>query len=91
MADETSTERKNARKVREGRVVSNSMDKTLVVAVTDRVRHAKYGKTVQRTKRLYVHDEENDAKVGDTVRVVETRPMSKSKRWRLTEVVERAR
>jgi len=91
MADETSTERKNARKVREGRVVSNSMDKTLVVAVTDRVRHAKYGKTVQRTKRLYVHDEENDAKIGDTVRVVETRPMSKSKRWRLTEVVERAR
>jgi len=91
MADETSTERKNARKVREGRVVSNSMDKTLVVAVTERVRHAKYGKTVQRTKRLYVHDEENDAKIGDTVRVVETRPMSKSKRWRLTEVVERAR
>jgi len=91
MADETSTDRNNARKVREGRVVSNSMDKTLVVAVTDRVRHAKYGKTVQRTKRLYVHDEENDAKVGDTVRVTETRPMSKSKRWRLTEVVERAR
>ena len=90
MADET-TERNNARKVREGRVVSNSMDKTLVVAVTDRVRHAKYGKTVQRTKRLYVHDEENDARVGDTVRVQETRPMSKNKRWRLVDVLERAR
>jgi small subunit ribosomal protein S17 len=91
MADETNEERQNRRKVREGRVVSNSMDKTLVVAVTDRVRHAKYGKTVQRTKRLYVHDEENDARVGDTVRVTETRPLSKSKRWRLVDVVERAR
>ncbi len=91
MADETNTERQNRRKVREGRVVSNSMDKTLVVAVTDRVRHSKYGKTVQRTKRLYVHDEENDARVGDTVRVTETRPMSKSKRWRLMDIVERAR
>ncbi len=92
MADETTNEdRQNRRKVREGRVVSNSMDKTLVVAVVDRVRHPKYGKTVQRTKRLYVHDESNDARVGDTVRVTETRPMSKSKRWRLTEVVERAR
>jgi len=90
MADETLT-RSNSRKVREGRVVSNAMDKTLVVAVTDRVRHAKYGKTVQRTKRLYVHDETNDARVGDTVRVQETRPMSKSKRWRLLDVVERAR
>ena len=95
MADETMTDetmtRDNRRKVREGRVVSNAMDKTLVVAVTDRVRHAKYGKTVQRTKRLYVHDETNDARVGDTVRVQETRPMSKSKRWRLLDVVERAR
>jgi len=90
MTDETVT-RDNRRKVREGRVVSNAMDKTLVVAVTDRVRHAKYGKTVQRTKRLYVHDETNDAGVGDTVRVQETRPISKSKRWRLLDVVERAR
>ena len=91
MAEETNNERNNARKVREGRVVSNSMDKTLVVAVTDRVRHPRYGKTVQRTKRLYVHDEENNARVGDTVRVTETRPLSKSKRWRLIDVVERAR
>jgi len=90
MTDETMT-RDNRRKVREGRVVSNAMDKTLVVAVTDRVRHAKYGKTIQRTKRLYVHDETNDAGVGDTVRVQETRPISKSKRWRLLDVVERAR
>jgi len=95
MTDETTTDetmaRDNRRKVREGRVVSSAMDKTLVVAVTDRVRHAKYGKTVQRTKRLYVHDETNDAGVGDTVRVQETRPISKSKHWRLLDVVERAR
>ena len=67
------------------------MDSTLVVAVNERVRHARYGKTVQRTKKLYVHDEKNEAKVGDKVRVQETRPLSKLKRWRLTEIVERAR
>ena len=81
----------NRRKVREGLVVSDAMDATVVVAVIERVRHPRYGKTVQRTKRLYVHDGENAAKVGDRVRVVETRPLSKLKRWRLTEVVERAR
>jgi small subunit ribosomal protein S17 len=83
--------RVNRRKVREGIVVSDAMSSTVVVAVVDRVRHPKYGKTVQRTKRLYVHDAEDTAKVGDRVRVQETRPLSKLKRWRLTEVVERAR
>jgi small subunit ribosomal protein S17 len=83
--------RVNHRKVREGIVVSDAMTSTVVVAVVDRVRHPKYGKTVQRTKKLYVHDAEDTAKVGDRVRVQETRPLSKLKRWRLTEVVERAR
>ena len=82
---------RNGRKVREGLVVSDSMDATVVVAVIERVRHARYGKTVQRTKRLYVHDGDNTAKVGDRVRVVETRPLSKLKRWRVTDVLERAR
>ncbi len=97
MADQPSvetpddTERANRRKVREGLVVSDAMDATVVVAVVERVRHPRYGKTVQRTKRLYVHDGENAAKVGDRVRVVETRPLSKLKRWRLSEVLERAR
>jgi small subunit ribosomal protein S17 len=83
--------RPNRRKVREGIVVSDAMSATVVVAVVERVRHPKYGKTVQRTKKLYVHDAEDSAKVGDRVRVQETRPLSKLKRWRLTEVVERAR
>ncbi len=80
-----------ARKVREGIVTSNAMDKTAVVTVVDRVRHKKYAKTMQRTTRLYVHDEANDLAVGDRVRVAETRPLSKLKRWRILEVVERAR
>ena len=83
--------RANPRKVREGIVVSDAMSSTVVVAVVERVRHPKYGKTVQRTKKLYVHDAQDSAKVGDRVRVQETRPLSKLKRWRLTEVVERAR
>ncbi len=94
MADDQSAEtdrRVNRRKVREGLVVSDAMASTIVVAVVERVRHARYGKTVQRTKRLYVHDAEDTAKVGDRVRVAETRPMSKLKRWRLLEVLERAR
>jgi small subunit ribosomal protein S17 len=77
--------------VREGIVDSTKMDKTIVVKVVDRVRHPLYQKTLQRTKRLYVHDETNDAKPGDRVRVQETRPLSKLKRWRLVEVLERAR
>jgi small subunit ribosomal protein S17 len=88
---ESEQTRSNPRKVREGVVVSDKMDSTLVVAVNERVSHARYGKTVQRTKKLYVHDEKNEAKLGDRVRVQETRPLSKLKRWRLTEVVERAR
>lgn len=83
--------RPNRRKVREGTVVSDAMQHTVVVAVIERVRHPRYGKTVQRTKRLYVHDADGAAKVGDRVRVVETRPLSKLKRWRLAEVMERAR
>jgi small subunit ribosomal protein S17 len=83
--------RVNRRKVREGIVVSDAMQSTVVVAVVERVRHPRYGKTVQRTKKLYVHDADDSAKVGDRVRVQETRPYSKLKRWRLTEVVERAR
>jgi small subunit ribosomal protein S17 len=83
--------RLNRRKVREGIVVSDAMTSTVVVAVVERVRHPRYGKTVQRTKKLYVHDAQDTAKVGDRVRVQETRPLSKMKRWRLTEVLERAR
>jgi small subunit ribosomal protein S17 len=88
---EEDTGRPNRRKIREGVVVSDAMQATVVVAVVERVRHPRYGKTVQRTKKLYVHDAEDTAKVGDRVRVQETRPLSKLKRWRLTEVVERAR
>jgi small subunit ribosomal protein S17 len=92
MAEEISTDaERHARKVREGVVVSSGMDKTAVVAVIERVRHPKYAKTVLRTKKLYAHDEANDANVGDRVRVMETRPLSKLKRWRLVEVLERAR
>ncbi|HEY4408847.1 MAG TPA: 30S ribosomal protein S17 [Acidimicrobiia bacterium] len=86
-----STDRVNRRKVREGTVVSTKMEKTVVVAVVDRVRHARYQKTLQRTTRLYAHDEVNDLKEGDRVRVAETRPTSKLKRWRVVEVLERAR
>lgn len=93
MAESTPTDatRDNQRKMREGAVVSTGMDKTAVVAVVDRKRHRRYSKTVQRTKRLFVHDEENDLNVGDTVRIAETRPLSKTKRWRIVEVLERAR
>jgi small subunit ribosomal protein S17 len=83
--------RPNQRKVREGLVVSTAMDKTAVVAVVERVRHRRYAKTVQRTKRFHAHDEQNTARVGDRVRVQETRPMSKLKRWRIVEVLERAK
>ena len=85
------TETRAARKVREGVVTSAGMDKTLVVTIVERVRHAKYNKFILRNKRLYVHDEANDAGVGDRVRVMETRPLSKTKRWRLVDVLERAR
>ncbi len=89
MATSESPQR-SARKVREGTVVSAKMDKTVVVAVTDRVRHRRYQKTVQRTRKLYAHDESNDVHEGDRVRVAETRPLSRQKRWRVVEVLERA-
>lgn len=85
------TERPNRRKVREGLVVSDVQDKTAIVEIVDRVRHRRYAKTVQRTKRLHVHDEDNQLNVGDRVRVQETRPLSKLKRWRLVEILERAK
>ena len=89
---ETATEaRPNRRKVREGRVVSSAMDKTVVVESIDRTRHPRYNKTVQRNTKLFAHDETNDVNVGDRVRVEETRPLSKRKRWRVVEVLERAR
>lgn len=81
---------RNYRKVRVGKVVSDKMDKTIVVAVEENVMHPLYGKTVRRTKKFKAHDEENAAKIGDTVRIMETRPLSKDKRWRLVEIVEKA-
>ena len=83
--------RENPRKVREGIVVSAGMNKTAVIESVDRVRHRRYAKTVQRSTKLFAHDEENDANVGDLVRIQETRPLSKKKRWRLVEIIERAR
>jgi small subunit ribosomal protein S17 len=88
---EATDDRPNRRKVREGTVVSTKMDKTVVVAVIDRVRHRRYGKTLQRTRRLYAHDDANDAREGDRVRLQETRPLSRQKRWRVVEVLERAK
>jgi small subunit ribosomal protein S17 len=82
---------RSARKVRVGLVVSDKMQKTVVVAIERRVPHPVYGKMVTRTKRVKAHDEENSAKAGDTVRIMETRPLSKDKRWRVVEIVERAR
>jgi small subunit ribosomal protein S17 len=93
MADMTNTEttQRGTRKTRVGRVVSDKMQKTVVVAIERRVPHPVYGKMVTRTKKVKAHDEENSAKAGDLVRIVETRPLSKDKRWRLVEIVERAR
>lgn len=79
------------RKLRDGVVVSNKMDKTIVISIVERVRHPKYAKFIARTKKLYAHDETNDAQIGDRVRVMETRPLSKQKRWRLVEILERAK
>jgi len=83
-------EERNLRKTMVGTVVSDKMDKTIVVAVETRVKHPIYKKTVKRTYKLKAHDEENACKVGDTVKVMETRPLSKDKRWRLVEIVEKA-
>ena len=90
MTNQAAIER-NARQSLTGLVVSDKMEKTVVVAIERRVPHPVYGKMVTRTKRLKAHDEENSAKVGDTVRIVETRPLSKDKRWRVVEIVGRAR
>ena len=84
-------EERNLRKVRTGKVVSDKMDKTIVVAVEDHVKHPLYKKIAKRTYKLKAHDENNECNVGDTVRVMETRPLSKDKRWRLVEIVEKAK
>jgi small subunit ribosomal protein S17 len=88
---EQETEKRGARKVREGLVVSDKMDKTVVVAVEDRVKHSLYGKVMRRTNKLKAHDEQNSAGVGDRVLLMETRPASKTKRWRVIEVIEKAK
>jgi small subunit ribosomal protein S17 len=92
MSDQTQENtQRNARKVREGIVVSDKMDKTVVVTVEDHVKHALYGKVMRRSSRLKAHDEENDAHTGDRVLVMETRPLSATKRWRVVEILERAK
>ena len=83
-------EERNLRKVRVGKVVSCKMDKTITVAIEDHIRHPKYKKIIKRTMKLYAHDENNDCGVGDKVSVMETRPLSKMKRWRLVEIIEKA-
>ena len=82
---------RNLRKTRTGKVVSDKMDKTITVAIEDHVKHPLYGKIVKRTYKLKAHDENNECNIGDTVKVMETRPLSKDKRWRLVEVIERAK
>ena len=84
-------EERNLRKTRTGKVVSDKMDKTIVVAVQDNVKHPLYGKIVKKTYKLKAHDENNECKIGDTVKVMETRPLSKDKRWRLVEIMEKAK
>ena len=84
-------EERNLRKTRTGKVVSDKMDKTIVVAVEDHVKHPLYKKIVKRTNKLKAHDENNECKIGDTVKVMETRPLSKDKRWRLVEIMEKAK
>ena len=84
-------EERNSRKVKIGKVISNKMDKTIVVAVEESIKHPLYGKVVKRTYKMKAHDAENACAIGDKVRVMETRPLSKDKRWRLVEIVEKAR
>ncbi|CAB4930207.1 unannotated protein [freshwater metagenome] len=94
MSENTATQsadERNQRKVREGLVVSDKMDKTIVVAVEDRVKHALYGKVMRKTSRLKAHDETNECGIGDRVLIMETRPLSATKRWRLIEVLEKAK
>lgn len=82
---------RNLRKVRTGKVTSNKMDKTVVVAIEEHVKHPRYKKIVKRTYKLKAHDENNECNIGDTVKVMETRPLSKDKRWRLVEIIEKAK
>ena len=82
---------RNLRKTRTGKVTSNKMDKTIVVAIENHVKHPLYGKIVKKTYKLKAHDEKNECNIGDNVKVIETRPLSKDKRWRLVEIVERAK
>jgi small subunit ribosomal protein S17 len=92
MSDQnTETQTRNYRKIREGLVVSDKMDKTVVVAVEDRVKHAMYGKIIRRTTKYKAHDESNACGVGDRVRLMETRPLSATKRWRVVEILEKAK
>ena len=84
-------EERNSRRVKVGIVTSNKMDKTVVVATEESVRHALYGKSVKRTKKFFAHDEENACGVGDKIKIMETRPLSKNKRWRVVEIVEKAK
>ena len=93
MSEQTveNTEERGARKVREGYVVSDKMDKTVVVEVEDRVKHALYGKVIRRTNKLKAHDEQNAAGIGDRVLLMETRPLSATKRWRVVEILEKAK
>ena len=84
-------ETRNLRKVREGVVYSNKMDKSITVAVKWKEKHPMYGKFVNKTKKFHAHDEKNECNIGDTVRIMETRPLSKTKRWRLVEIIERAK
>ena len=94
MSENTATQsagERNQRKVREGLVVSDKMDKTIVVAVEDRVKHALYGKVLRKTSRLKAHDETNQCGIGDRVLIMETRPLSATKRWRLVEILEKAK
>ena len=85
------TEERNLRKSRVGKVVSNKMDKTIVVAIEDNVKHATYGKIIKHTLKIHAHDENNECGVGDKVSVMETRPLSKTKRWRLVSIIEKAK
>lgn len=91
MSEETTTSERSSRKVLQGVVVSDKMDKTIVVVVEDRVKHSLYGKVMTKSERLKAHDENNEAGIGDRVRVMETRPLSAQKRWRLVEIIERAK
>ena len=89
--NEMNATQRNLRKERVGIVVSNKMDKTIVVAIVDNIKHPKYGKIIKRTLKLHAHDEKNECNIGDKVSIMETRPLSKTKRWRLVEILEKAK